>query len=84
MMIFSFTTAGPGLMVLESLLSSVVFSQVYRLTLATTPGLIFLVMAAIYTLLALTFLGILLLLLRHETRYGLLDKTDKMIPKSTD
>ena len=71
-------------MLLEYLLSSVVFSQVYRLTVPTTPGLIFLIMAAIYTLLALTFLSILLLLLSHETRYGLLDKSDKRVQKLTD
>ena len=83
-MIFSLTPAVPGLMLLEYLLSSVVFSQVYRLTVTTTPGLIFLIMAAIYTLLALTFLSILLLLLSHETRYGLLDKSDKRVQKLTD
>merc|ERR1712130_1068526 len=68
-----------GMFCLQMLLSSIVFTQVYRLTLATLPGAIFFIMAAIYTLLAFLFLVNLLVLFRQEKRYGLLDK-EEMVP----
>merc|ERR1719500_2197546 len=65
-----------GMFCLQMLLSSIVFTQVYRLTLATLPGAIFVIMAAIYILLAFLFLVNLFVLFRQEKRYGLLDKEE--------
>ena len=66
-----------GLIVLEQLASSVLFSQVYSLTVATQPGLIYLIMAAIYTVVAVMFLTLLFILLRQEAKYESLDVMEK-------
>jgi hypothetical protein len=50
---------------------------VYRVTVSTDPGLVYLVMAGIYCLVAAMFLGLLLLLLREERRAGPLDAQEE-------
>ena len=63
-----------GLITIESLLSAILFSQVYSYTVAYNPGIIYFIMAGLTMVVAFMFLVLLVMLLMHEKKNGKIDK----------
>ena len=58
---------------IESFLSSILFSQVYTHTVATSPGIVYFIMAGLTMVVAFMFLILLIMLLKHENKFGKID-----------
>lgn len=71
-----------GMICLEELASSVLFSQVYKATVSTNPGFIFVVMLALYSTVALMFLVLLAMLFRQEKLFGGLGQEEQKTGKA--
>ena len=69
---------------MDGLIGAILFSQVYELTVADSPGTIYIILAIFSSVVAILFLVLLFMLLWHEKIYGKIEKQTYVSLKSGD